>query len=177
MTTVETLYTNNLKNLGCTAKEKTDSSSCLGITSEVVLRVVATSSQYIPLYQSMGAAGADLKAAILENIVIEPGRTALIPTGIFLEIPEGYEVQIRPRSGLAMKSQVTVLNAPGTIDSDYRGEVAVLLINHGIHAFTVTPCMRIAQMVMAPVIRATFQYADFLSETNRGSGGFGHTGH
>jgi dUTP pyrophosphatase len=146
-------------------------------TQQLVIKVVASSPKYLPSYESSGAAGADLKAAITENVVIEPGKTALIPTGIFLEIPEGYEAQIRPRSGLAMRSQVTVLNAPGTIDSDYRGEVGVLLINHGSIPFTVTPLMRIAQMVVASVVRASFSQVDLIVETDRGSGGFGHTGH
>lgn len=144
---------------------------------QVGIKVVSASPKYLPSYESLGAAGADLKAALSENCVIEPGKTALIPTGIFLEIPEGFEVQIRPRSGLAMRSQVTVLNAPGTIDSDYRGEVKVLLINHGVAAFTVTPLMRIAQMIVAPVVRASFIPVEMLVETERGSGGFGHTGH
>ena len=146
------------------------------ISQKVAVKVVASSPKYIPSYQSVGAAGADLKAALSESVVIEPGRSALIPTGIYLEIPVGFEVQIRPRSGLAMKSQVTVLNTPGTIDSDYRGEVAVLLINHGTAAFTVTPLMRIAQMVLTPIAQATFFSVEELSETERGGGGFGHTG-
>lgn len=154
------------------AQQTTESRSIRTMT----VKVVASSPKYLPSYQSLGAAGADLKAAITENVVIEPGKTALIPTGIFLDIPEGFEAQIRPRSGLALKSHVTVLNTPGTIDSDYRGEVGVLLINHGASAFSVTPLMRIAQMVFAPVVQATFLRVEELIATERGEGGFGHTG-
>jgi dUTP pyrophosphatase len=150
---------------------------CIEIASpSILIKVVAKSPDYVPSYFSAGASGADLKAAVIEDLLIEPGRTALVPTGVFLEIPEGFEVQIRPRSGLAMKYQVTVLNAPGTIDSDYRGEVQVLLVNHGNRPFVVSRYMRIAQMVVAPVIRASFATVDLLVETVRGGGGFGHTG-
>src|ERR1700722_8664432 len=125
----------------------------------------------LPLYASDEAAGADLHAHIKENIVIPPGRSALIPTGLFFELPSGYEMQIRPRSGLALKNQITVLNTPGTIDSDYRGEVKVILINHGLNDFIVTPKMRIAQAVLAPVVRARFLSVDpefqKLGNTNR----------
>lgn len=146
-------------------------------TQQVVVKIITSSPKYIPSYESSGAAGADLKAAIKENVIIEPGQTACIPTGIFLEIPEGFEAQVRPRSGLAFRSGVTVLNSPGTIDSDYRGEVQVILINHGAMPFTVTPFMRIAQMVIAPFVRATFCQADLLVATERGAGGLGHTGY
>ena len=145
-------------------------------TQQVRIKIITSSPKYIPSYESLDASGADLKASLIENVVIEPGKIALIPTGIFLEIPEGFEAQIRPRSGLALRSGVTVLNSPGTIDSDYRGEVQVILINHGALSFTVTPFMRIAQMVIAPFVRATFCQADLLVETERGAGGFGHTG-
>ncbi len=145
-------------------------------TQQVVVKINTSSPKYIPSYESSGAAGADLKAAIKENVIIEPGQTACIPTGIFLEIPEGFEAQVRPRSGLAFRSGVTVLNSPGTIDSDYRGEVQVILINHGAMSFTVTPLMRIAQMVIAPFVRVTFCQADLLVATERGAGGLGHTG-
>jgi dUTP pyrophosphatase len=145
-------------------------------TSSVPLRVMAKNPQWIPAYQSLGASGADLLAAIDAPIEICAGKAVLIPTGLFLEVPEGFEVQIRPRSGLAAKSQVGVLNSPGTIDSDYRGEVKVLLINHGEAPFAVLPGMRIAQMVVCPVIRATFIPVEQLEETARGGGGFGHTG-
>jgi dUTP pyrophosphatase len=142
----------------------------------IALRVVTTDPQWLPAYQSHGASGADLFAAIGASLDIMPGKVSLIPTGLSLEVPEGYEVQIRPRSGLAFKSQVSVLNSPGTIDSDYRGEVKVLLMNHGEAVFTVLPGMRIAQMVLCPIVRANFVSVEALEETVRGSGGFGHTG-
>lgn len=132
--------------------------------------------QLIPFYASDLAAGADLRASCRDEIVISPSTSALIPTGIRLEIPDGFEVQIRPRSGLAFKHCVTVLNTPGTIDADYRGEIKVLLINHGKEPFTITYGMRIAQMVLAPVVQAQFETREALAATARGEGGFGHTG-
>ena len=130
----------------------------------------------LPVYASEEAAGADVRAYIPKEVTLQPGETKLIPTGLRLEIPEGYEIQVRPRSGLALKSSITVLNAPGTIDSDYRGEIGIVLINHGKNPFTVTPNMRIAQLVFSPVYRAIFCESATLATTTRGSGGFGHTG-
>ena len=130
----------------------------------------------MPIYATDGAAGADVFAHIQAPLVIDCGCSALIPTGIKMQIPEGYEIQVRPRSGLALKNQVTVLNTPGTIDSDYRGEVGIILINHGKGPFTVMPRMRIAQLILAKVIQAKFVILDELSSTVRGVGGFGHTG-
>ena len=132
----------------------------------------------LPSYQTAGAAGCDLLAAIADNnsITVMPGMRALIPCGFSLEIPPGYEAQIRPRSGLAHKNGVTVLNSPGTIDSDYRGEVGVILINLGAEPFEITRGMRIAQMVFAPAQQAFFTAAASLSQTERGAGGFGSTG-
>jgi dUTP pyrophosphatase len=130
----------------------------------------------LPSYQSAGAAGADLRAHLADDLVIAPGARAVVPTGLRLEIPEGYEGQVRPRSGLAAKAGVTVLNAPGTIDSDYRGEVGVILVNLGAEAFRVRPGDRIAQLVIAPVVRAGFVRAEEVGGTARGSGGFGSTG-
>lgn len=130
----------------------------------------------LPSYATEEAAGADVRAHLPEPVTIEPGTSALIPTGLFFEIPSGYEVQVRPRSGLALKNQITVLNTPGTIDSDYRGEVKVILMNHGKNAFTVEPGMRIAQLVVAPVIQARFFQAESIAHTSRGQGGFGSTG-
>lgn len=130
----------------------------------------------LPAHLSAGAAGVDLPAAVAETVVIAPGRFAQIPCGLALAIPPGYEAQVRPRSGLAARHGVTVLNAPGTIDSDYRGEVSVLLVNHGAEPFAVTAGMRIAQLVIAPVTRVEWSEADELPPTERGSGGFGHTG-
>ena len=129
-----------------------------------------------PVYSSLEAAGADLKAAIENAVVIKPGERNLIPTGIKLEIPEGYEGQIRPRSGLAIKHGISALNSPGTIDSDYRGEICVILINHGSEDFVVNPGDRIAQLVIAPVIKAEFEYKNELKSSERGRGGFGSTG-
>ena len=132
----------------------------------------------LPAYQSDHAAGLDLLAAVPEDapVILSPGHRALVPTGISLALPPGYEAQVRPRSGLASKHGVTVLNAPGTIDADYRGEIGVLLINHGDAPFAVRRGERIAQMVIAPVIRAELVAAVSLSTTERGGGGFGSTG-
>ena len=132
----------------------------------------------LPAYETIGSAGMDLLAALDdgEEMVIEPGARALVPTGLKMAIPQGYEVQVRPRSGLAFKKGLTVLNAPGTIDSDYRGEVKVILINHGQEAVSLKRGERIAQMVIAQVIQADWHECDELSETKRGAGGFGSTG-
>lgn len=132
----------------------------------------------LPEYQSAHAAGLDLLAAVPPDIplVLAPGQHALVPTGLSIALPPGYEAQVRPRSGLAAKHGVTVLNAPGTIDADYRGEISVLLINHGAAPFTIRRGERIAQMVVAAVARAELVAAATLSATDRGSGGFGSTG-
>ena len=132
----------------------------------------------LPAYQSDAAAGLDLLAAVPADapLTIAPGRYAAVPTGIAIALPPGTEAQVRPRSGLARKHGVTVLNAPGTIDADYRGEIQVLLINHGDEPFVVTRGMRIAQLVIAPVARAQLIEVDDLDETARGAGGFGSTG-
>lgn len=130
----------------------------------------------IPQYQTDGAAGFDFHAAIEEPITIKPHQSAPIPTGIGVEIPRGYELQIRPRSGLAYKHSVTMMNGIGTIDSDYRGEMQVLLINHGESDFVVEPDMRIAQGVISKYEKISWEEVDELSETDRGAGGFGSTG-
>jgi dUTP pyrophosphatase len=132
----------------------------------------------LPAYQSADAAGLDLLAAVPEGapMVLAPGKYALIPTGLTIALPPGYEAQIRPRSGLAAKHGVTVLNAPGTVDADYRGEISVILINHGDAPFPIKRGERIAQMVIASVTRAELVAAASLSATDRGSGGFGSTG-
>lgn len=132
----------------------------------------------LPDYKTEHAAGMDLQAALAEEetIFLPMGERALVPTGIAIELPIGFEAQIRPRSGLALNYGVTTLNAPGTIDADYRGEVKVLLINHGLNTFTIERGTRIAQMVIQPVVRATLQVVDQLSDTVRGIGGFGSTG-
>ncbi len=130
----------------------------------------------LPAYETAGAAGLDLRAAIGESVMLPPGERALIPTGLAMQLPEGFEGQVRPRSGLALRHGVTVLNAPGTVDSDYRGEVSVVLINHGGEPFTVARGDRIAQLVIAPVTHARLSEVETLSETARGSGGYGSTG-
>jgi dUTP pyrophosphatase len=130
----------------------------------------------LPVYQTAGAAGMDLPAAITDPITLNSGERRLIPCGFALAIPEGFEAQIRPRSGLANRFGITVLNAPGTIDSDYRGEVSVLLVNLGADAFTITRGERVAQLVVAPVARVEWQAVSALPDTTRGGGGFGHTG-
>ena len=130
----------------------------------------------LPACESPGAAGMDIAAAIEADIVIAPGARCAVPTGLAMAVPAGHEVQIRPRSGLALRHGVTVANAPGTIDSDYRGEVKVILINLGEAPVTITRGMRIAQMVVAPVIQASLDLVDTLDATDRGEGGFGSTG-
>lgn len=139
----------------------------------------ADQSLPLPTYQTKGAAGADLCANFPDAGHVEtlaPGARVLIPTGLTMAIPEGLEVQIRPRSGLALKHGITLLNTPGTIDSDYRGPVGVIMVNLGDAAFDITHGMRIAQMVVAPVIQAQFKLVDQLDDTTRGTGGFGSTG-
>lgn len=144
--------------------------------SKTVVPLHAVDEELIPTYATSGAAGADVKANIAKPVIIEPGQMALIPTGVRAEIPQGYEIQVRPRSGLAVKNQITVLNSPGTVDSDYRGELCVILINHGKEPFTVLPKMRIAQIVLAPVVQAEFILKEALTQTARGEAGFGSTG-
>lgn len=143
-----------------------------------VLRLPHGAGLPLPAYQTAHAAGLDLLAAVPETapLVLEPGKYALVPTGLSIALPEGYEAQVRPRSGLAAKHGVTVLNAPGTIDADYRGEICVLLINHGTKPFTIRRGERIAQMVIALVVQAECVPVASLSPTGRGSGGFGSTG-
>ena len=130
----------------------------------------------LPAYATPGSAGLDLLAAVDRDIVLRPGGFAAIPTGIALALPSGYEAQVRPRSGLALRHGVTVMNAPGTVDSDYRGEVAAILINHGKAEFTVTRGMKVAQLVVAPHVRAEWRETDTLDQTERAAGGFGSTG-
>jgi len=130
----------------------------------------------LPAYGSPGAAGLDLLAALKSELVLMPGARAIIPCGIEIALPEGYEAQVRPRSGMALRHGVTVLNAPGTVDSDYRGEVCVVLVNHGSEPFAVKRGMRIAQLVVAPVSRVEWRETAELPESGRGAGGFGSTG-
>ena len=130
----------------------------------------------LPCYMTPGSAGMDLCAAVEAPLTMEPGARALVPTGIALQLPPGYEAQVRPRSGMAWRSGVTLLNTPGTIDSDYRGEIMVVLVNLGTAAHTIRRADRIAQLVVAPVVHASLQEVDSLDETARSDGGFGHTG-
>lgn len=133
-------------------------------------------SPVLPDYSTSGSAGADIRACLTAPMTIKAGERALIPTGLFFEIPPGFEIQVRPRSGLALKNGITCLNTPGTIDSDYRGEIGIILINTGKEDFTVENNDRIAQLVLAPVYQAEFEMTNSLSLTERGAGGFGSTG-
>ncbi len=142
----------------------------------IKINTVNNSNNDLPNYATAGSAGLDLRANVLETVVLEPLERRLIPTGIFLEIPNGYEVQVRPRSGLALKNGITCLNSPGTIDSDYRGEINVLLINFSNRPFSINNSDRIAQMVVAKVEKAELVLVQQLNETERNAGGFGHTG-
>ena len=130
----------------------------------------------LPKYETSGSSGLDLSANIINSVKIEPGKTSIIPTGISVSIPKNFEIQIRPRSGLAAKKQISVLNTPGTIDADFRGEIKVILINLGSESFTVENGARIAQMVVCPIIKAKLKEVESLDNTSRGSGGFGSTG-
>jgi dUTP pyrophosphatase len=143
-----------------------------------IVRLPHSDGLPLPAYETEGAAGMDLRASVPEDrpILLLPGKRALVPTGLVVEVPAGFEAQIRPRSGLALKHGITCLNTPGTIDSDYRGEVMVLLVNHGDEDFEISRGMRVAQMIVAPVARAMIEERSLSSETVRGAGGFGSTG-
>ena len=140
------------------------------------IKIVNTSKHPLPSYSTLLSAGMDLRASLEEPVVLPPGGRALIRTGLFIALPAGHEAQIRPRSGLALKSGVTVLNSPGTIDADYRGEIGVILINHSDSAFTVNNGERICQMVIARHETIVWEPVGSLDDTSRGAGGFGHTG-
>jgi dUTP pyrophosphatase len=145
-------------------------------TTVAVVKLPHAADLPLPAYATAHSAGMDLMAAIAADLILAAGQSAIVPTGLAIALPEGFEAQVRPRSGLAAKNRVTVLNAPGTIDADYRGEIGVILINHGSEAFTVTRGMRIAQMVIARHAQARWHQVDTLDETARGAGGFGSTG-
>lgn len=130
----------------------------------------------LPEYETASSAGMDLRAAIYESLTVEPGHRTLIPTGIRIALPSGTEAQVRPRSGLAIRQGISMVNSPGTIDADYRGEIQVILINHGQETVTIERGDRIAQLVIAPVLHAEWERVDSLDDTERGDGGFGHTG-
>ena len=142
----------------------------------IQVKVINKGDQPLPTYETEHSAGLDLRAALSEAVVLAPGERDLIPTGLFLEIPPGYEAQVRPRSGLALKRGLTLLNAPGTIDADYRGEVGVIMVNLSAEDQRIDPGERIAQLIFAPVTRGEWVEVDTLAETERGSGGFGSTG-
>ncbi len=141
-----------------------------------VVRLAHAHGLELPAYATAGAAGMDLLAAVNEDVTIEPGKRALIPTGLCVALPAGHELQVRPRSGLALKSGIMLANSPGTIDEDYRGEIGIIMLNAGDVRFVVSRGMRIAQAVLAPVMRAVWQEAETLDDTARGAGGFGSTG-
>jgi dUTP pyrophosphatase len=145
-------------------------------TPKLKLRRVGAVQVPLPAYQTPGSAGLDLCAALADAVRLEPGERRLIPTGLIFEIPEGHEGQVRPRSGLALKHGISIVNSPGTIDSDFRGEVGIVLINHGREPYLVEPLSRIAQIVLARVERMQIEEVDSLSETTRGAGGYGSTG-
>lgn len=142
----------------------------------MTIRIVNQSHHPLPAYETEGSAGMDLRAFLAEPVVLRPLERALIPTGLFISLPLGFEAQVRPRSGLAFKKGITVLNTPGTIDADYRGEIKVILVNLSAEDFIVNDGERIAQMIVAAHARAEWQQVDVLDETERGAGGFGHTG-
>ncbi|MDE6134549.1 MAG: dUTP diphosphatase [Muribaculaceae bacterium] len=143
---------------------------------QVRIRIINSSANPLPEYATPLSAGMDVRASLQQTIVIQPGARALIPTGLKVEIPEGFEMQLRPRSGLALRHGITLLNSPGTIDADYRGEIGVILANLSDQPFSVADGDRIAQMVVARYSHVTWEQADSLSDTIRGDGGFGHSG-
>ena len=151
-----------------------------GLAAPTIAVVQMAHAQGLPLpaYETLGAAGMDLRAAVEDEapVVLRPGSRAMVPTGLCIAVPAGFEFQVRPRSGLAAKAGITCLNSPGTVDSDYRGELKVILINLGAEDFIIRRGERIAQMVVAPVVQAAWQQVDSLDETARGAGGFGSTG-
>jgi dUTP pyrophosphatase len=142
----------------------------------VTIKIINNSSNPLPAYETTGSAGMDLRANLPEAVKLEPMQRALIPTGLFIELPLGYEAQVRPRSGLAIKYGITCLNSPGTVDSDYRGEIKIILINLSNEVFTIQHGERIAQMIIQPVTKGEWEVVKVLNESKRGEGGFGHTG-
>ncbi len=145
-------------------------------THKMKLKIVNTSDNPLPEYETTGSAGVDLRAQLQEPVMLKPLQRALIPTGLYIELPDGYEAQVRPRSGLALKKGVTVLNSPGTIDSDYRGEIKVIMINLSNETTVINTGERIAQLIVSKYEKVQFKEVDELNETERGEGGFGHTG-
>jgi dUTP pyrophosphatase len=146
------------------------------MTAKLRLRRTGTVQVPLPAYQTPGSAGLDLCAALLDAVRLAPGERRLIPTGLIFEIPEGHEGQVRPRSGLALKHGISIVNSPGTIDADFRGEIGIVLINHGADPYVVEPLSRIAQIVITRVEQVEIEEAESLTETSRGAGGYGSTG-
>lgn len=144
--------------------------------SPIQIKIVNTSTNPLPQYATSGSSGMDIRASINIPVTLEPLERTLIPTGLFAEIPSGYEIQVRPRSGLAIKQGITCLNTPGTIDSDYRGEIKIILINLSSEKQVINPGDRVAQMIVQKVEKAELQQVEILNETARAAGGFGHTG-
>jgi dUTP pyrophosphatase len=144
---------------------------------DVEIKVVNTSAHQLPEYATSGSSGLDLRANLIDPVILKPMERAMVPTGLFLEIPLGYEAQVRPRSGLALKAGITCLNSPGTVDSDYRGEIKIILINLSLEEHTINNGDRIAQMVICKIEKALLKPASQLETSIRGEGGFGHTGH
>jgi dUTP pyrophosphatase len=142
----------------------------------VIIKIINNSSNTLPAYETLGSSGMDLRANLEEPVKLQPMQRALISTGLFIELPLGYEAQVRPRSGLAIKHGITCLNSPGTVDSDYRGELKIILINLSDEVFTIQHGERIAQMIIQPVVKAELEVVKVLNESKRGEGGFGHTG-
>lgn len=143
---------------------------------QITVKVINSSANELPQYATELSAGMDVRANLTEPIVLQPMQRVLVPTGLRVELPAGYEMQLRPRSGLALRHGITLLNTPGTIDADYRGEIGVIMVNFSSEPFTINPGERICQAVVAPYTRVAWQPATELSETDRGEGGFGHTG-
>jgi dUTP pyrophosphatase len=146
------------------------------VLQPVTIKIINSSSNELPAYETIGSSGMDLRASLQEPVKLEPMQRALITTGLYVELPLGYEAQIRPRSGLAIKHGITCLNSPGTIDSDYRGEIKIILINLSNETFIIQHGERIAQMIIQPVTKAEWELVKVLNESKRGEGGFGHTG-
>jgi dUTP pyrophosphatase len=144
--------------------------------NKVKVKIINRSNNPAPAYATPGAAGMDVRAYLQEPVVLKPLQRTLVPTGLFVELPEGYEIQMRPRSGMALKHGITLANTPGTIDADYRGEIGVILINLSDTEFTINPGERICQMVVSTYIQIEWEAVDAISDTERGEGGFGHTG-
>jgi dUTP pyrophosphatase len=144
--------------------------------NKMKVQIINKSRHALPSYSTIHSSGMDIRAYLTENITLQPMERALIPTGLYISLPEGYEAQLRPRSGLALKHGITLLNAPGTIDADYRGEIGVIIINLSSEPFTIKDGERICQMVVAPYEKVEWQAAETLDNTERGEGGFGHTG-